>query len=478
MDTRLVNPHDCQYVQSRVTLDMFAVAEYEEMMEHEVLFDPCKGILCDDGAIVIYDGNHRAEAAKGNGMLLQVDLTPGTASDAEWLAASANTRHGLRRSPGDIEKSVKATLRHPNAQGRSDRDIARHCGCDHKTVGKYRKELEASGERPQMLTKTVTRNGTEYQMTIPMPEEPETEPESVRDVSPRVFVDREFEHYRQKYAPGPGHVSTVLTGKDIQPVTKHGKQGAYVHRHQPKPWGCTRCLKNHPLGGWGFFYEHGAQVCPMCIDEYDPCAICKQARGNTCADDCCELCKHPCNGQQRCRLTIIAHADAAIDEGEALIAHTDRMLQVSEPEQATHHTLGQCYFCDDMLPVEQLYSSYNKHQCIRGHICRTCAQKALHELLDPDAADVLRESQRSEDFSFYSRDCDKIMRSGLRLFRVDTQEKMIKEYTPVNSTSMEGVNMENYGSWKHFEKFDTKKALKERIVELEDNPTHIFENHL
>lgn len=185
MDTRLINPHDCQYVQSRVALDVFAVAEYEDMMERGIVFEPCKGILCDDGAIIIYDGNHRAEAAKGNGAMIEVELTPGTAQDADWQASGANTRHGIRRTASDIEKSVKAALRHPNAQGQSDREIARHCGCDHKTVGKYRKELEASGERPQIPVKTVTRNGTDYQMTIPMPKEPEPEPQ--RDPSPVVY---------------------------------------------------------------------------------------------------------------------------------------------------------------------------------------------------------------------------------------------------------------------------------------------------
>jgi len=185
MNTRLVNPHDCQYVQSRVTLDVFAVAEYEDMMERGIVFEPCKGILSDDGAIIIYDGNHRAEAAKSTGAMIQVDLTPGTAQDAEWQASGANTTHGVRRTASDVEKSVKAALHHPHAQGLSDREIARHCGCDHKTVGKYRKDLEASGERPQMPVKTVTRNGTEYQMTIPMPKEPEPEP--ARNPSPVVY---------------------------------------------------------------------------------------------------------------------------------------------------------------------------------------------------------------------------------------------------------------------------------------------------
>ena len=39
-------------------------------------------------------------------------------------------------------------LSHPYGVNQSDRKIARHCGVDHKTVGKIRKELELSGEIP------------------------------------------------------------------------------------------------------------------------------------------------------------------------------------------------------------------------------------------------------------------------------------------------------------------------------------------
>jgi len=170
METRLVNPNDCRCIQSRVLLDPATVQEYADMMDKGVAFDPCKGIITATGAILVYDGNHRVESAKVNGSMIEVELMRGTEQDAAWLALAANTRHGLKRSANDIVKVVKDALRHPNALGKSDREIARHCGCDHKTVGKYRKELEASGERPQITTRTVQRNGQEYQMTIPEPE--------------------------------------------------------------------------------------------------------------------------------------------------------------------------------------------------------------------------------------------------------------------------------------------------------------------
>lgn len=211
METRLVNPYDCQYIQSRVALDADTVQQYADMLRQEIVFDACKGVINSvTGAIIIYDGNHRAEAAKREGVFVQVELEDGNASYAEWLATGANTRHGLKRTPADIEHAVTTALRHPRSLNKSDREIARHCGCDHKTVGKYRKELEASGDIPQMPTRTVQRNGAEYQMTIPMPQEPE--PASTRNPSPMVFDA----HMR----PAPKKPQAKASDADMQMVIK------------------------------------------------------------------------------------------------------------------------------------------------------------------------------------------------------------------------------------------------------------------
>lgn len=48
-----------------------------------------------------------------------------------------------------------------------DREIARLCSVEHKTVSARRSKLEASGEIPQIDARTVTRNGTVYPMNTP-----------------------------------------------------------------------------------------------------------------------------------------------------------------------------------------------------------------------------------------------------------------------------------------------------------------------
>jgi DNA-binding transcriptional regulator YhcF (GntR family) len=79
------------------------------------------------------------------------------------LSLSANQKHGLRRNRADKRLAVQQALLHPQGAGLSDREIARHCGVDHKTVGRVRSELEASGEIPRITERNITRrDGSSY----------------------------------------------------------------------------------------------------------------------------------------------------------------------------------------------------------------------------------------------------------------------------------------------------------------------------
>jgi hypothetical protein len=69
------------------------------------------------------------------------------------------------RSNAEKRHAVLALLHDPVWCQCSNRAIARQCGVDHKTVGKWRKEL--SGECPQM-ERTVQRNGTTYTLHLPV----------------------------------------------------------------------------------------------------------------------------------------------------------------------------------------------------------------------------------------------------------------------------------------------------------------------
>lgn len=67
-------------------------------------------------------------------------------------------------------------------------------------------------------------------------------------------------------------------------------------------------------------------------------------------------------------------------------------------------------------------------------------------------------------------DLDKILRAGtLRIFRISEHEKKLKEYTKSNG------DIQSQGTWKTFETFETKKTMMERVQELQQDNTIIFD---
>lgn len=148
-------------IQSRAEMNLDLINEYAQEMKDGTIFDAIDAIK-EDEHFYIYNGAHRVEAARQINFTLDISWIPGTRADAEWAALAANTKHGLRRSRATKQRVTKNALLHEKGAGLSDREIARWCQVDHKTVGKIRADLVASGEIPQIDERTVTRNGTEY----------------------------------------------------------------------------------------------------------------------------------------------------------------------------------------------------------------------------------------------------------------------------------------------------------------------------
>jgi len=175
MTTTTLHPTTLKYIQSRANTDHTLVDEYAAMMRDGVEFDPVSALKDKQGSIYVYDGQHRGLAAQKAQIMLRVTYRDGTKAQAEWLALAANTKHGLRRSRADKQRVTKsALLINPKL---SDREIARHCSVDHKTVGKLRAELVASGEIPQITERTVERNGTTYTQAARAEPDPKPKPE-------------------------------------------------------------------------------------------------------------------------------------------------------------------------------------------------------------------------------------------------------------------------------------------------------------
>jgi len=157
---------DITFIQARAEVDYATIDEYARMMAEGVAFDPASALRDPEtDHVFVWDGYHRGQAAAKINRLLRMIVRPGSRSEAEWLAFTANQRHGIRRTRRDQRRVVELALKHPNGTSLSDREIGRHCGVTHKTVGRVRRELEAIGEIPQTETRTVTRaDGTSYEL--------------------------------------------------------------------------------------------------------------------------------------------------------------------------------------------------------------------------------------------------------------------------------------------------------------------------
>ena len=154
--------------QPRVSISMDLVDEYAEDMRSGIEFPPIDVVWDRDSETYwLWDGFHRVLAAKQVGQLwLMAHVAVGTREDAQWRAFGANAAHGLRRSREDKRRAVTGALKHPKGSGKSDRQIARHCGVDHRTVNRIRAELESSGEIPHIETRTVRRGDQAYEMDV------------------------------------------------------------------------------------------------------------------------------------------------------------------------------------------------------------------------------------------------------------------------------------------------------------------------
>lgn len=144
--------------QTRSWIDFTVVSDYAEGMSRGDVFPP--GLAFYDGTDYwLVDGFHRAKAREEAGLEgLECIVQPGTQEEAQWASYGVNAHHGLRRSSADKRRAIEAALRHPKSKDMSDRAIAEHVGCDHKTVGSVRAQLFGSGEIPQSDTR-VGRDG-------------------------------------------------------------------------------------------------------------------------------------------------------------------------------------------------------------------------------------------------------------------------------------------------------------------------------
>lgn len=116
---------------------------------------PPVDVMYDGAAYWLYDGYHRVEATSRAGRYtVQAVIHQGTQADAQWASYGANPAHGLKRSNEDKRRAVLAALRHPNAVGLSNVQIAAHVHVDEGTIRNYRSQMESTSEIPKSTSRT------------------------------------------------------------------------------------------------------------------------------------------------------------------------------------------------------------------------------------------------------------------------------------------------------------------------------------
>jgi len=130
------------------------VTDYVAALADGVQFPPVD-VMFDGTHYWLFDGFHRVETyLRGGRMAISAHIYNGTLEEAQWRSYAANQSHGLRRSTADKGRAIRAALGHANGVSKSDREIAKHLGVDHKTIGKYRAEMQTGGEIPQVTGRT------------------------------------------------------------------------------------------------------------------------------------------------------------------------------------------------------------------------------------------------------------------------------------------------------------------------------------
>ena len=144
--------------QSRAQLYANVVTDYIDALGQGAKFPPIV-VFFDGTDYWLADGFHRHAAYMGLGKAeIPADVRQGTRRDAILHSVGANSAHGLRRTQEDKRRAVTVLLSDPEWSTWSDREIARQCGVDGKTVAKHRAEVTAEirSEEPR---KYINKHG-------------------------------------------------------------------------------------------------------------------------------------------------------------------------------------------------------------------------------------------------------------------------------------------------------------------------------
>lgn len=151
--------------QPRDSISIGIAKEYAEaLLDGDIL--PPVTVFYDGTAYWLADGFHRSMAHElAEIPRVPVDIRQGSRRDAILYSVGANAAHGYRRSAADKRRAVLTLINDPEWSGWSDREIARRCAVDHKTVAAIRPA--PTGEIPSERVRTYQKaNGKQSTMRV------------------------------------------------------------------------------------------------------------------------------------------------------------------------------------------------------------------------------------------------------------------------------------------------------------------------
>jgi len=147
--------------QPRARVSLETVSDYAAEIKGGAKFPPV--VVFHDGTDYwLADGFHRRDAFIASGASsIEADVKQGTQRDAVLFSAGANATHGMRRTNDDKRRAVLKLLEDEKWAKWSDREIARRCAVDSKTVASLRPNVTAEIHSEKTYT---TKHGTEATM--------------------------------------------------------------------------------------------------------------------------------------------------------------------------------------------------------------------------------------------------------------------------------------------------------------------------
>jgi DNA-binding transcriptional regulator YhcF (GntR family) len=150
--------------QARQKINQDVVNEYAQLMADGAVFPP---IIVFGEKNILADGWHRYFAHRAAGIKeIEIDSREGDVRDAIFFGFGANKHRGLQMNQADTKVIIGRMLMDQEWAKLGDRKIAEHVGVSSTTVLRLRQAMEGDGKLEKATSKTVVRNGKEFEVDV------------------------------------------------------------------------------------------------------------------------------------------------------------------------------------------------------------------------------------------------------------------------------------------------------------------------